>query len=52
MILRSQNQQNVFAMETFYSDGQVYLYQSDVLDWALDYKARIDAGEVLTPRQK
>lgn len=34
-------------MKPFYEQDGVRLYQADVLFWALDYKAQIDAGEAL-----
>jgi hypothetical protein len=34
-------------MEAFYQDKKVKLYQADVLEWALTYKQKIDAGNAL-----
>lgn len=31
----------------FYQDDKVSLYQADVLEWAIEYKKKIDAGEAL-----
>lgn len=34
-----------YGVKAFYQDEKVKLYQSDVLEWALDYKKKIDAGK-------
>lgn len=34
-------------MKVFYDTAQVKLYQADVLEWALDHKKKIDAGDAL-----